>query len=51
MNKPSPPGTFTVADRIEMTVNFNDRIDDQRRIAAELWCCHRARRRWLQREH
>lgn len=32
-----------------MTVNFNDHVDDHRRIAAELWCYHRTRRRWLRR--
>lgn len=49
MNKPSAPGTFDATHRIEMTVNFNDRVDDQRRIAAELWCCHRTQRRWFRR--
>lgn len=49
MNKPSAPGTFNAAHRVEMTVDFNDRVDDQRRIAAELWCCHRTRRRWFRR--
>lgn len=49
MNKPSSPGTFPVAHSVEMSVNFADRVDDQRRIAAELWCCHRTRRRWVRR--
>lgn len=49
MNKPSAPGTFLATHRVEMTVNFNDQVDDQRRIAAELWCCHRTRSRWFRR--
>lgn len=47
MSKPSSPGTSPITHRVDMSVNFDDRIDDQRRIASELWCCHRTRRRWF----
>lgn len=47
MNKPSVP--FVAPHRIDLNINFDDRIDDQRRIAAENWCCHHTQHRWFRR--
>ena len=32
-----------------LNINFDDRTDDQRRIAAENWCCHHTQHRWFRR--
>lgn len=47
MNSPSSP--FAAPYRVDLIVNFNDQADDQRRIKAENWCCHRTKHRWFRR--
>lgn len=47
MNTPSPP--FNAPYRIDLAINFDDQIDDQRRIVAETWCCHHTQSKWFRR--
>jgi hypothetical protein len=45
MNLPSAP--FLAPHTVTLIVDFDCCDDDQRRIDAELWCCHRASGRWF----
>ena len=47
MNDPSPP--FETFYRIDLDIDFNRRCDDERKVAAELWCCYNTRHRWFRR--
>jgi hypothetical protein len=47
VNEPSPP--FETTYRIDLDIDFNRRSDDQRKVAAEIWCCHNTRQRWFRR--
>jgi hypothetical protein len=47
VNEPSPP--FETLYRIDLDIDFNRYRDDQRRVAAEVWCCHSTRHRWFRR--
>lgn len=49
MNKPSPPDSFVALYRIDMSINFDDWLDDRRRVIGELWCSDHAKRRWFRR--
>jgi hypothetical protein len=49
MNKPSDPASFVAPHHVDLTIDFDDMIDDQRRIEAENWCFHRTRRKWFRR--
>lgn len=47
MNPPSAP--FAAPYLVDLVIDFDDMADDQRRIGAENWCCHRTQHRWFRR--
>lgn len=47
MNPPSPP--FATPHHVDLTIDFDDMADDQRRLDAENWCCHVTQHRWFRR--
>jgi hypothetical protein len=49
MNKPSNPDSFVAPYLVDLAIDFDDMIDDQRRIEAENWCWHRTKLRWFRR--
>lgn len=49
MNPPSAADSFEVAFHASLTINVSNRADDERRMAAEHWCCHNTERPWCRR--
>lgn len=47
MNPPSAP--FAAPYHVDLTIDFDDMADDQRRLNAENWCCHVTQHRWFRR--
>ncbi|MDR3507623.1 MAG: hypothetical protein P4L64_06970 [Caulobacteraceae bacterium] len=47
MSEPSP--LFEALHRIDLDIEFNRYCGDERRVAAELWCCYNTQHRWFRR--
>lgn len=47
VNDPSAP--FDAPYKIDLKINFDSFEDDQRKVAAEHWCCRNTRHRWFRR--
>lgn len=47
MNPPCAP--FSAPYHVDLTIDFDDMADDQRRLDAENWCRHSTKHRWFRR--
>lgn len=47
MNPPCAP--FAAPYHVDLTIDFDDMTDDERRIEAENWCCRLTQHRWFRR--
>lgn len=45
----TPVAPFNAPYKVDLIINFNSAIDDQRRIAAENWCMHNIKGAWFRR--